>query len=125
MPYDGRLLSGVTVLMAVVEAGTMRAATALTCRPPARLGRAASAVAPASDPGRLIGWRARHVNGSAGSGVSAAIIRHAVHFVRSHGSAVVTSRITSRNAVRMFPRNGADNEGFIRALFVREHRRRG
>ena len=30
MPYDGRLLSGVTVLMAVVEAGTIvRAAEAL------------------------------------------------------------------------------------------------
>jgi len=30
MPYDGRLLSGVTVLMAVVEAGSMaRAAEAL------------------------------------------------------------------------------------------------
>jgi DNA-binding transcriptional LysR family regulator len=34
MPYDGRLLSGVTVLMAVVEAGTMvRAAEALNLSP--------------------------------------------------------------------------------------------
>ena len=33
MPYDGRLLSGVTVLMAVVEAGTIvRAAEALGFR---------------------------------------------------------------------------------------------
>src|ERR1700691_6088275 len=40
MPYDGRLLSGVTVLMAVVEAGSIaRAAEALALTPSA-VGRA-------------------------------------------------------------------------------------